>query len=121
MRQSIWGFCVHVGAAPREASAAYIPQTQHCLVATGILVVTGAVASSIDNLGVVFGVLGSIGGAVMFYMFPALCFLRLLRRGHGTENPVVPERHYTKFLLLASLLFLYGVLVCVAGTTAIFL
>ena len=121
VRQSIWGLCVHVGAAPHDSSPEYIPKVQHCILAVAILVVTGGLAASIDNLGVVFGVLGAVGGAIMFYIFPALCFLQLLQRGHGTDEPVVDDKHYNTFAFMAYVLLAYGMIVCIGGTTAIFL
>ena len=96
----------------------------------------------LDNLGVVFGVLGSVGGSTLFYIYPAAAFMALVRRsreqqvvmgggsgggGGGSgggkvvvHKQVVSEGSYVRWMALAWALLVYGVGVLCVGCVATF-
>ena len=137
VRVSLWTFIQRLGIVAQAEKGAAMPSCQFICLSYAILLITTTAAAVLDNLGVVFGVLGSVGGSTLFYIYPAAAFMALVRRsreqqvvggsgGSGgggkvvVHKQVVSEGSYVRWMALAWALLVYGVGVLCVGCVATF-
>ena len=101
--------------------ASEMPYLWQVMLSLAILFSTTVIAALIDNLGLVFSVLGAVGGSIMFYIYPAGCFVALVKKHASRGTPLLNPRAQAIQLGLGYLLIAFGILMAVLGTTAIFL
>jgi len=126
VRVSLWAGMAFLNLGPsatekKKAVGSEMPYFYHVALSLLILLVTTLIAALLDNLGLVFSVLGAVGGSIMFYIYPASCFVVLVKTHASRGTPLLAERTQWMWLALGYLLIGFGLLMCVLGTAAIFM